>query len=189
MRWFGLISAIFASTLVGAGDVASQALSFDVTGSTMTVHVAKEGLFAFAADTHEVVVPIASGSYDPAARVVELTVNAKEMQVQDPPSRRDRVEANMLGPEVLDVEKYPTISFRSTATVVQDPTHWSVTGDLTLHGQTHPVTVQVDRLDLRHFTGSAVVTQSAFGITPIKIAGGTVRVKDQVTVAFSIVLR
>jgi hypothetical protein len=34
-----------------------------------------------------------------------------------------------------------------------------------------------------------MVRQSAFGITPIKIAGGTVRVKDDVKVAFDIVLK
>lgn len=163
-------------------------INFDVEHSTMTVAVDKEGIFAFAGDTHQVDVPIVSGSFDPAGPSVELTIAAAKMQVQDPPSRRDKVQANMIGPQVLDVDRYPTIVFRSTKIDPTGATHWVVTGDLTLHGQTHPVTVQMTRADATHFSGSATVTQSDFGITPIKIAGGSVRVKDDVTVSFTIVL-
>jgi polyisoprenoid-binding protein YceI len=154
----------------------------------MTVHVGKEGVFAFAADVHEVMVPIASGSFDPQSQTVELTIDAKDMQVQDPPSRRDQVQANMLGPEVLNVERYPTIAFRSTRIQVVDASHWNVAGDLTLHGQTRLLTIHVERQDATHFTGSADMVQSAFGITPIRIVGGAVRVKDTVNVSFSIAL-
>jgi len=154
----------------------------------MNVNVEKEGLFAFAADNHQVNVPIASGTFDAETPSVELTIMAAKMQVQDPPSRRDRVEANMLGPEVLDVERYPTITFRAAKIDVGDSTQWTMIGDLTLHGQTHPVTVHVVKTDATHFTGSAVIRQSTFGITPIKIAGGTVRVKDDVKVSFAITL-
>jgi polyisoprenoid-binding protein YceI len=63
-----------------------------------------------------------------------------------------------------------------------------VTGDLTLHGQTHPITFAVTRVDATHFHGATTVRQSAFGISPIRIAGGTVRVKDDVKVEFAIAL-
>lgn len=189
MRWLALCTAALASLFLDANYGSPRPLSLDPNSSRMTVHVAKEGLFSFAGDAHDVDVPIASGFYDPATQTVALTIAAATLQVQDPPSRRDRVEANMLGPEVLDVQQYPTISFRSTSIQAQNPTHWSVTGDLTLHGQTHPVMVQVDRLDVQHFSGSAVVMQSAFGITPITVAGGAVRVKDPVSIDFSIALR
>lgn len=163
-------------------------LSFDTARSTLRVEVEKEGLFAFAADNHQVDVPIASGSFDAASQTVQLTIEAARMQVQDPPSRRDRVQANMVGPKVLDIEHYQTITFRSVKIDASDPAHWTVIGDLTLHGQTHPVTVHVDRTDPTHFKGSATIRQSLFGITPITIAGGTVRVKDDVKVSFAISL-
>ena len=95
----------------------------------------------------------------------------------------------MVGPQVLDVSKYPTIVFRSTQIRANDPNHWTVHGDLTLHGQTHPIDVDVTRASANGFDGSAVVRQTAFGITPIKIAGGTVRVKDDVKVSFAVVFR
>lgn len=161
---------------------------FDVKHSKMTVYVYKQGIFAFAADNHEVDTPIASGSFDVTARTVEFTVDAKKMQVLDPPNHRAKVQANMVGPQVLDVDKYPKISFRSTKIDADDAGHWKVIGDLTLHGQTHAVTVEVVRSTATHFNGSTTIRQTQFGITPIKIAGGVVRVKDDVKVAFDIVL-
>ncbi len=61
-------------------------------------------------------------------------------------------------------------------------------GDLTLHGQTHPVKVDVERQNGRH-RGSAGLRQSEFGITPVTAAGGTIKVKDEVRVEFEIVGR
>lgn len=182
-------SGIAAFALAALAQPAQQhPVNFDIAHSTMTVSVEKERLFAFAADNHEVEVPIASGSFDAENPSVELTIMAAKMQVQDPPSRRDRVQANMLGPKVLDVERYPMIAFRAAKIDIGDATQWTVIGDLTLHGQTHPITVHVVRTDATHFTGSATIRQSAFGITPITIAGGTVRVKDDVKVSFAIAL-
>jgi hypothetical protein len=39
------------------------------------------------------------------------------------------------------------------------------------------------------YQGAAVLKQSGFGITPVKIAGGTVKVKDEIKVVFSIALQ
>jgi polyisoprenoid-binding protein YceI len=156
----------------------------------MTVYVYKRGLFSFLADDHEIEAPITSGFYDAGKNVAEVTVDASKMKALDPklaPDRRATVQSNMMGPQVLDVGKYPTISFRSTKMESIDAAHLNVTGDLTLHGQTHPVTVQVVKNDALHFTGSATVRQTAFGITPIKIAGGAVSVRDDVRVEFEIV--
>ena len=64
---------------------------------------------------------------------------------------------------------------------------WSVHGELTLHGQTRPVAVEV-REKSGHYVGTARLKQTDFGIKPIKIAGGTVRVKDEVRIDFDIQL-
>ena len=178
-----------ALALIGATPSGQSAAAIDTTRSTMTVFVYKQGIFAFAADNHEVHAPIASGSFDDATKTVDVKVDATRMQVQDPPSRRDKVQANMLGTDVLDVSKYPEITFHSTQMDTADPATWTVHGDLTLHGQTHPVVFQVTRKDAGRYAGSAMIRQTTFGITPIKIAGGTVRVKDDVKVVFDIVLK
>ena len=59
-------------------------------------------------------------------------------------------------------------------------------GDLTLHGKKQPVTVEVS-LESGHYRGSASIKQSDFGIEPIRIAGGTVKVKDELKIEFDIV--
>jgi polyisoprenoid-binding protein YceI len=92
----------------------------------------------------------------------------------------------MLGPEVLDRDRFPHICFRSVAIQRGDAGRWSVRGELEVHGQTHPVTVNVAR-EQGHYKGSTYLKQSDFGITPISIAGGTVKVKDEITIDFDIV--
>src|SRR5258708_32757718 len=51
-----------------------------------------------------------------------------------------------------------------------------------------PVKVDVERPEGRH-RGSAWLRQSEFGITPVKVAGGTIKVKDEVRVDFEVVGR
>jgi hypothetical protein len=166
-------------------------VAVDVAHSTLTVDVYKQGLFSFFADNHVIDAPIASGSYDSAMNSIALTVDASRMRVLDPKSPSDRraaVQANMTGPEVLDVATYPTIAFSSTSIDAADTTHWSVNGNLTLHGQTHPISFAVLRADATHFSGNATIRQSAFGIKPIRIAGGAVTVKDDVKLEFRVAL-
>ena len=168
------------------------ARTFDLQHSTMTVYVYKQGIFAFAADNHEVEAPIEAGSYDSEKHNVELSVDAAKLRVLDrkmPTQRRATVQSNMAGPMVLDAAKYPTITFRSTKIAPAARGHWTVTGELALHGRTHSIAVDVLNDRAQHFAGSAMVRQSEFGITPIRIAGGTVKVKDDVKVVFDISLK
>lgn len=187
---FLVFAAAFAIAATTSPTV--HALSVDVHNSTVKVYVFKTGIFSFAADNHVVDAPLLSGTFDPIKRSIALMIDAKAMRVLDPSmpaDRRAKVQANMVGTDVLDVEKYPKISFQSTNTTDADAQTWTVTGDLTLHGQTHPVEISVTKIDATHYHGAAVVRQSRFGITPIRIAGGTVRVKDDLKIVFEIVLR
>ena len=56
-----------------------------------------------------------------------------------------------------------------------------------LHGATRPVTVNVIE-KAGHYTGHAVLRQTEFGMKPLKVAGGAVRVKDEVRIEFDIQL-
>ena len=193
MKLFSLVLPVLvtAFTLAAPPPSDSHLRAFNLQHSKMTVYVYKQGIFAFAADNHEIDAPLIAGSLDTVSNVVELTVDATKMKVLDPSmpaGRRDTVQSNMVGPMVLDVGKYPKIAFHSTKIDIGASGHWSVTGDLTLHGQTHPVVIDVTKADATHFKGSVMVRQTTFGITPIKIAGGTVKVKDDVKVAFDIEL-
>lgn len=184
------ILAAAAIALAATSPVFARPHAFDVQHSSLTVHVHKQGLFSFLADDHVIDAPITSGSFDSEEKTVELTVDATKLRVLDPrlaPNQRDAVQANMSGP-VLDVAHNATIAFRSTKIDDANPNSWKVDGDLTLHGQTHPITVAVQKKDATHFSGSATVRQTAFGITPIRVAGGAVSVKDDVALTFEIAL-
>ena len=187
-----ILATALASLTLAAAQPNPHTSAIDVKQSKMTVYVFKEGLFAFAADNHEVDAPIVAGSFDDAAKSIQIWVDASKMQVLDPQmaaDRRAKVQSNMAGPDVLDVAKYPKIIFQSTAIDVKDPADWTVSGNLTLHGQMHPLSFHITRKDATHFSGAALVRQTDFGITPIRIAGGMVRVKNDVKVIFDIVLQ
>jgi polyisoprenoid-binding protein YceI len=93
----------------------------------------------------------------------------------------------MLGPNVLDVAHFPQIRFQST-TVTRTAAGWNVSGQLTLHGETHPIVVAVTT-DRGRYRGTASFKQTAFGMQPVSVAGGAVKVKDEVSIDFDIATR
>jgi polyisoprenoid-binding protein YceI len=92
----------------------------------------------------------------------------------------------MVGPKVLDSTQFHEIRFHSTEVSRSGENRWTVHGNLTLHGQTHPLKIDVGREQGR-YRGSARFRQTEFGITPVTVAGGTIKVKDEVRVEFEIV--
>jgi polyisoprenoid-binding protein YceI len=183
--------ALCAMTMAPASPAVGRARPVDVVQSKMTLHVSKRGMFGLFGDNHDIEAPISSGSYDGDSQTVDIAVDAAKLRVLDPklsPQKRNDVQNNMVGPEVLDVARYPTIRFTSQKAVIAGASRSTIEGELTLHGQTHPVTLQVAKIDEEHFSGSATIRQTAFGITPIRAAGGTISVEDGVNVDFDIVL-
>jgi polyisoprenoid-binding protein YceI len=184
-----ILLLITANSAFLAAQASSSAASIDIEHSTMTVHVYRSGLFSFAGDNHEIQAPVASGMVNESARSVELRVDVRRMRVLDPnlsADKRSQVQEKMLSPDVLDPDRYPEISFRSTAVEEKNSNNVSVRGDLILHGQTRPINVNVSRA-AHHYRGSATIKQTDFGIKPISIGGGTIKVKDEVRIDFDIV--
>ena len=158
----------------------------------MVVRVYKTGFFSVFAHDHGIDAPISSGSVELGEHAsVELTIETRNLRVLDPElpaDTRAEIEKTMLGPKVLDAPRYPEIRFVSKRVASTGPQGWRVSGELTLHGQTHPVVLDVSE-DGGVYQGSVEILQSDFGITPIRIAGGTVKVKDAVRIRFDIRLK
>jgi len=117
-------------------------------------------------------------------------VDARKLRVLDPDvsdADRSKIQTTMEGPMVLDGVRFSEIAFQSTSAQPAGTDRWNVRGNLTLHGQTHPVTASVTLKD-GHYRGSAILLQRDFGIVPITLAGGTVKVKDAVEINFDIIL-
>ena len=176
--------------LVTAPAVLAQTRPINLERSTLTVLVYKSGLFSAFADDHVISAPIASGSLSDAEPLsIDIVVHAANLKVLDPKlseSKRAEVQARMLGPEVLDTAKYGDITFLSTAIAPAGTDKWTVTGQLTIHGQTRPLTFPVARQN-GAYRGTVPVKQRDYGIEPISIAGGTVKVKDEIKIQFEIV--
>jgi polyisoprenoid-binding protein YceI len=175
---------------LGSTTAYGQGKAIDVNRSSMKILVSKSGAFSAFAHNHEIEAPIAQGKIDSSGNAsVQLRVDAREMRVMDPEvdvDKRAEIQRTMQGETVLDVEKFPEISYQSTSVTSRGDDHWEVRGDLTLHGKKQPVAVEVSSKD-GHYRGSASIKQSDFGIEPIRIAGGTVKVKDELRIEFDIV--
>lgn len=176
-----------AAGLVCVLGVNAQQHKIDAQKSTLTIYVGKEGAFSGLGHEHEVRAPIHSGTADVGSHpAVEIHVDARALRVIDKDAsekERAEVQKTMLGPEVLDSERHQEIVFKSTVAEGAGEGLWTLRGNLTLRGQTRPVTVKVTLKDGR-YTGEATVKQTDFGIKPPGKAG--IRAKDEVRIEFDV---
>lgn len=181
--------AWLALLVFSVGLAPARAADLDTAASKVAVRVYKSGLFSAFAHDHTIAAPIASGHLDLEKRSVELKFHSQEMKVVDAgvkDSERAEIEDTMKSDKVLDVSKFPEISFVSTLIETTGPEHFLVHGSLTLHGVAKPIVLPVDFSGGR-YTGSVKLKQTDFGITPVTLAGGTVKVKDVIDIIFEIV--
>lgn len=75
---------------------------------------------------------------NPANSSVEATIDASSIATRD-----DQRDAHLKSADFLDVEKYPTITFRSTKIQLHTG-GGKLTGNLTIHGVTHEITLEVE---------------------------------------------
>ena len=183
--------ALVLATALSPSILLCQSRTIDAEHSGLKVRVFKTGFFSAFAHNHEIDAPIAQGAVDTSEHAsVVLSADARKLRVGAPEvSEKDRsdIQKTMLGPEVLDSEHFPEIVFKSTAVDPNGADRWTVRGELKLHGQTRPVAVDVS-YRAGHYTGQATLKQTEFGMKPVSIAGGTVKVKDEVRVEFDVQL-
>jgi polyisoprenoid-binding protein YceI len=174
----------------------------DPAKSRVTIHVGKSGLFSFAAGhTHEVAGPIQTGSVDvdpdtPSRSHVQLVIASSELQVSaagEPAGDAPKVQETMQGETVLDVRRYPKITYESAAVSLRERRgsvlELNVTGRFTIRDVSQSVTlpVHVELTDSGlSASGRFEIKQSAFGIKPVSVAG-VVSVRDTLAIDFSIV--
>jgi polyisoprenoid-binding protein YceI len=77
----------------------------------------------------------------PEESSVEVTIRAASIDTNE----RDR-DAHLRSADFFDVEKYPALTFKSTAITRNRADGFKVAGDLTIHGVTRPVTFDVEFL-------------------------------------------
>ena len=187
-----LLLALVLVTAGVAGPASATVQHIDTQQSTITVRVFSGGLWAGLGDNHEIRGAVKRGTInDSTPAEVHVVVDAASFRVLDPDASaktRAEVQMRMLGPDVLDVNRFPELLFDSDSAERTESGGWTVRGQLTLHGQTRPLTATVTSAN-GHYKGSLALKQSDFGIKPIKIAAGAVKVKDELKIEFDIVAR
>ena len=180
---------ILAVSLAFAGLAAAQNIPIDPQRSTITIHVGKTGLFSAAGHEHWVNAPIASGFLtETGTPHVEFTVNTREMTVKPDPKIDDKTQEQIqqdMQIMTLDSGKYPRIRFVSQK-IDRDAGGWKVEGTLTLHGVAKTVRLDVTK-DGAAYVSRTTLKQTDFGIKPVSVGGGMVKVKDQIDLEFRIV--
>jgi len=117
---------------------------------------------------------------------VEITIDARTVN-----TRVEKRDAHLKSPDFLDVEKFPTITFKSTRMTKGEGNTVKVDGDLTIHGVTRPVTVNVEYtpetpaigMTVRGFTATTKINRKDYGLNWNKaIEAGGVMVGDEVNI-------
>jgi len=137
----------------------------------------------------------ASGTLEQAS--VRVVAQSASLEVTDDVSQKDRAEIeNKMRQEVLETSDYPEITFESSTITPnklgENSYTVNVAGNLTLHGVTRNETIYAQVTltgdTLRAF-GEFTLRQTDYGIKLVSVAGGTLKVKDEVKVAFDITAR
>jgi len=76
---------------------------------------------------------------DPGKATVEVTIDATSVD-----TRVEKRDNDLRSPNFFDVAKYPTLTFKSTRVEATGPDKLKITGDLTMHGVTRQVVLDVD---------------------------------------------
>jgi polyisoprenoid-binding protein YceI len=172
----------------------------------IVVNVFKAGVFsAFAHDHHFAVGEWSARAevpeVNPAGASVEVVIAAgslHDLQASLSEADRRKVDAQAAGKDVLDAAAFPDIEFRSGRIELAPgagpggPVKGTAHGTLTVRGRPVPIDLpfEAERTpDGWSVRGVARVAQSALGIKPFSGFGGTVKVKDELTIDFVLTLR
>jgi len=175
----------------------------DAAASKFTAQAFAEGLFS--AFGHDPVVGIRDfqgeaqfvpGTFANAS--LKLTINVRSLAVVNDVKEKDRQEIErMMQGEVLESDKYPEIVFESSNIALtrlgEGRYRARVIGALTLHGVTQNNLwlngeVSIDGSSIRT-RGEFALKQTDFKIRPVSVAGGTLKLKNEVKCWFDVVWR
>jgi polyisoprenoid-binding protein YceI len=124
----------------------------------------------------------------PEAASVEVTISTASIRTNHPVRDNDLRSGNF-----LEVEKYPEMTFKSTGVQAAGPDHYTLTGDLTIKGNTRPVSLDVTRYGefndpgmMGHriaYSATTKINRREFGLSFNAILDGRLVVSEDIQIA------
>lgn len=126
-----------------------------------------------------------------------LVIKASSLSVQNDISDKDRREIErLMNQEVLEVAKFPEIRYEAPAISVTKMSEMlysaTLNGDLSFHGITRrqPISARVALLgSMLRASGDFTLNQTDYNIKLVSVAGGALKLKDELKFSFEIVAR
>ena len=192
MRWRDRRrAAVGAWILAWVSTLGAEVRWIDVERSTVTVYLSAAGAPGEAGAGHVIEATLAEGSVDDTDPPhLALVIDVRQLRIADhgqTADEREMLQGQMLGPDGLDVDRFSRITYHSLTIDQIEAGVWLVRGELGMHGRFLPLNVRAVRQGDR-FTGSTTVAPTDFGIPPMRVAGRSTIVGDEVRVDFDVVL-
>jgi len=118
---------------------------------------------------------------------VEATISTASIRTNNEARDNDLRSSNF-----LEAEKYPTIHFKSTGITPAGPDHYTLTGDLTIKGNTRPVALQVTKYGefndpgmMGHriaYSATTKINRKDFGLSFSMILDGRLVVSEEIQI-------
>jgi polyisoprenoid-binding protein YceI len=134
---------------------------------------------------------ITANDDDPKSIEIDVTIDAASVNTHN-----EKRDAHLKSPDFFDVAKYPTITFKSVKIEPDGDNKWKVTGNLTMHGVTKLVvldvtgpTPEVNVMGGPHRAASATATinRQDFGVAFNKtLDNGGLVVGNDVTISINV---
>jgi polyisoprenoid-binding protein YceI len=137
-----------------------------------------------------------SGEIDPANPAnshVEVTIKTASVKTNN-----EQRDSDLRSGNFLEVDKYPTVTFKSTRIEPTGTDHFAMTGDLTIKDTTKPLTLQVQRYGeitdpgmMGHrmsYGAEGEINRRDFGLTTNMLVDGRWVVGDEVKISIELEL-
>ncbi len=122
----------------------------------------------------------------PEASSVDVTIQTASIRTHNPQRDNDLRASNF-----LEVDKYPTITFKSTKIEAAGQDRFTMTGDMTIKGNTRPVTLSVVKYGefndpmMGHrigYSAEGKINRKDFGMTFSMMLDGRLIVSDEIKI-------
>jgi polyisoprenoid-binding protein YceI len=176
--------------------------SIDARASLFSVQAFASGIAAVVAHSPKFAVRDIVGEMEFVPETMQdgslrLTINVGSLEIMDEVSRQDRREIErVMFDEVLQKNVYPRVEYKSSrvnmSKISENVYRANVSGLLTLHGTTRGMDLDAQVVvgeDTLRAQGAFVLSQTDYALKIASVAGGSLKLKDELRCAYFIIGR